>query len=383
MFDKKIFTQLKDRDHIDYICIKSKSDGLHTDVYYLDGHQTFETSLTSYDLKFIDFTRDIDCYGISEKMLGDSCMSDRFYVRVNISNEQQELKLIDYLQKKQNLSNEQIQILDYLRNMGAGTEKNRDYRSLYYCGFSKKSKSVKYDSVRFYFKTFGADESLRCNIDYLSYCEQCPIIKEDKIFPVIRDLVLNKRAGLRCIGVDISDIHLTKIKYYLCKTDINNDIKDLLLELRKYPQYFQTVDTLLEIIDDIRDESCDLLQISSGYSNDDESINLYLDSPIKHKKKYYSVREGLVLRNIGGVVFLIDIHEKHYYDLKNLFSVNETGKSIIEYMMQQGLCTLDGIVSYLRSVIKDYNAQLYPIIYSDCKMFVELLQRNGYLQEVM
>ena len=183
--------------------------------------------------------------------------------------------------------------------------------------------------------------------------------------------------------MDISDIHLTKIKYYLCKTDINNDIKDLLLELRKYPQYFKTVDTLLEIIDDIRDESCDLLQISSGYSNDDESINLYLDSPIKHKKKYYSVREGLVLRNIGGVVFLIDIHEKHYYDLKNLFSVNETGKSIIEYMMQQGVCTLDGIVSYLRSVIKDYNAQLYPIIYSDCKMFVELLQRNGYLQEVM
>ena len=51
--------------------------------------------------------------------------------------------------------------------------------------------------------------------------------------------------------------------------------------------------------------------------------------------------------------------------------------------MTNGVCTLDGIVSYLRSLIKNYNAELYPVIYSDCKMFVENLESKGYLMEVV
>ncbi len=382
MFDKKILTEIEDASHIDFICIKSKLDRLYTNVYYLEGHQFFEESLTSYDMDFIDFTRDIDCYGISEKVIGDNSRADRFYVRVNISNEQQELKLMEYLQKDKKFANEQLQILNHLRLMGAETERNRDYHSLYYCGFSKNSESAEFDSVRFYFKTFGADESLRRDFDWLKHCERCPGIKADETFEIVRDLVLSKRIGLRCIGVEISDINSTKIKYYLYQTGIHNSIRELLLELKKYPRYFQNADMLLAIVDDIQDVRCGMLQISSGYADEDGSINLYMDTP-KNKKKYYSVKEGMVLRNIGGVLFLIDIHEKHYYDLKNLFSVNETGKCIIEYMMNQGVCNLEGIVSHLRSLIKDYNAELYPIIYSDCKMFVELLQENGYVQEVM
>ena len=80
---------------------------------------------------------------------------------------------------------------------------------------------------------------------------------------------------------------------------------------------------------------------------------------------------------------LIDIYEKQYYDFQELFSVNETGQVIIKYLMTNGVCTLDGIVSYLRSLIKNYNAELYPVIYSDCKMFVENLESKGYLMEVV
>ena len=69
MFDKKIFTEIKDWSHIDFICIKSKLNRLYTNVYCLDGHQIFERSLTLCDMDFIDFTRSIDCYGISEKVL--------------------------------------------------------------------------------------------------------------------------------------------------------------------------------------------------------------------------------------------------------------------------------------------------------------------------
>ena len=125
------------------------------------------------------------------------------------------------------------------------------------------------------------------------------------------------------------------------------------------------------------------MQVSSGFSNGDESINMYMKSQTNYQKTYFSMREGLVLRDIGGISFLIDIYEKQYYDFQELFSVNETGQVIIKYLMTNGVCTLDGIVSYLRSLIKNYNTELYSVIYSDCKMFVENLESKGYLMEVV
>lgn len=200
-------------------------------------------------------------------------------------------------------------------------------------------------------------------------------------FSVVRNMALSKEADLRCIGVDISKKDSVKIKYYLNTTGERDNISRFLLKLKEYPEYMQSVDELLKVIPSIEGFYCDLVQIS-GKDGDNQSINLYMKKKIPYSAKYYSIREGLVLRNIGGVNFLIDIHEKHYYDLKNLFSVNETGKCIIEYFLSNGVATLDGVVAHLRSLIKDYKAELYPVIYSDCEAFIEMLQENGYLQEV-
>lgn len=50
-------------------------------------------------------------------MVGESSTLDRFYVRVNISNKQQELRLIDYLCQGYRLTLKQKELLDHLRNM--------------------------------------------------------------------------------------------------------------------------------------------------------------------------------------------------------------------------------------------------------------------------
>ena len=383
MFEKKSISEIKDWSHIDYVCIKAKSGDLFEDIYYLDGHKFFESSLTEADINFINFTRGINSYGISEKMVGESSTLDRFYVRVNISNKQQELRLIDYLCQGYRLTLKQKELLDHLRNMDSIIKSFDDYHPLYYCGFSKMCKSLNYNNIRFYFKTFTTDESKRYDTDYINYCEQCPIIKRDATFQIVRDLILTKSAGLRCIGVDISDNYSVKIKYYLCEIPGGDDMSELLLKLKKYSQYVCNVDALCTIIHNIQNFQCNLLQVSSGFSNGDESINMYMKSQTKYQKTYFSMREGLVLRDIGGISFLIDIYEKQYYDFQELFSVNETGQVIIKYLMTNGVCTLDGIVSYLRSLIKNYNAELYPVIYSDCKMFVENLESKGYLMEVV
>ena len=141
MLNKSSISEIMDWSHVDYVCIKAKSGILFEDIYYLDGHPMFESSLTDFDMNFINFTHSINVYGISEKMFGNSSSLDRCYVRVNISDEQQELKLVDYLRQGNKLSLEQESILDYLRNMDSIIKNTDDYRPLYYCGFSKESKS--------------------------------------------------------------------------------------------------------------------------------------------------------------------------------------------------------------------------------------------------
>lgn len=100
MVDKKLFDEITDWSRIDYICIKSKMRSLDTSVYYLDGHPMFEKTLSGSDMEFMDFVREIKGYGTSEKMIDSKTTMDRFYVRVNLENDQQERELIDYLKKK-------------------------------------------------------------------------------------------------------------------------------------------------------------------------------------------------------------------------------------------------------------------------------------------
>lgn len=378
LFGGKKICELEDWSHIDYVCLKAKTDGIYNAIYYLDGHQEFEKTLTVSDMDFINFTRRLGCYGVAEKMIGDNDTGDRFYIRINISNKQQETKIIDYLTQRKSLSVEQQEILKYLCNMD-GNIKSTDYKPLYYCGFSKETQATNYESVRFYFKTFET-EVKTCH-EYINYCEQCLRICNDPTFQIVKRMVLDKKIGLRCIGIEISDTSSVKIKYYLSETNEVNSIKDTLLELRKYPRYSKQADELLKSMQKMPTLHCNLLQISDGYDEKSGNINMYLESQMRDRKKYYSMREGLILRDIGGISFLVDIHEKHYYDLKNLFSVNETGKIIIKYIMENGVCTLEAVVSNLRSVIKNYRAEMYPVIYEDCQMFIEQLRMYGYLQE--
>lgn len=62
--------------------------------------------------------------------------------------------------------------------------------------------------------------------------------KRDATFQIVRDLILTKSAGLRCIGVDISDNYSVKIKYYLCEIPGGDDMSELLLKLKNIHSTF-------------------------------------------------------------------------------------------------------------------------------------------------
>lgn len=383
---KMIFQQFKDiaSDNwklIDFVGLKSKTGDLFFDTYYLEGHAMYEHSLTNSDMKFIDFTREIGVYGTSEKMYSSNKDIDKFYIRTNISNEKQELSLINYLVKNKLLSNNQKDIINYLRNMDIGINDN-DYRVLSFCGFSKNVASKEFDSIRFYFKCFGVNEMIDNSLDYLKYCEQDPMIRKDITFQIIKQMIIEEQVKLRFIGIEISNTNELKIKYYISQSKETVDLSDLLLYLKNYKQYEINAENLIKSLPDISIYKCSLIQLSSGYTNEGECINMYFEKNQNNKKIFYSIKEGIVLRDVGGVVFLIDIHEKYYYDYKNLFSVNDIGKVIIKFALNNKVFTIEAVVSYLKSIIKDYHPEMYSLIYSDCQKFINELLDLGYVEEI-
>lgn len=383
---KMIFQQFKDiaSDNwklIDFVGLKSKTGDLFFDTYYLEGHAMYEHSLTNSDMKFIDFTREIGVYGTSEKMYSSNKDIDKFYIRTNISNEKQELSLINYLVKNKLLSNNQKDIINYLRNMDIGINDN-DYRALSLGGFSKNVASKEFDSIRFYFKCFGVNEMIDNSLDYLKYCEQDPMIRKDITFQIIKQMIIEEQVKLRFIGIEISNTNELKIKYYISQSKETVDLSDLLLYLKNYKQYEINAENLIKSLPDISIYKCSLIQLSSGYTNEGECINMYFEKNQNNKKIFYSIKEGIVLRDVGGVVFLIDIHEKYYYDYKNLFSVNDIGKVIIKFALNNKVFTIEAVVSYLKSIIKDYHPEMYSLIYSDCQKFINELLDLGYVEEI-
>lgn len=382
MFCRSMIDELQDWDHIDFINVKSKESAVSTTVYYWEGHPVFEQALTETDLDFIHFVRAAGCYGASEKACDDPVGNDRFYIKVNIQSVSQEQAVIGYLLRRNKLTNERKQLLDFLCGINTVVDHTDDYMPLYYCGFTKSVDSHDYNTVRLYFKTFGADESVRYDVKCIDYLSRCSRIQNDSAFSVVKNLVLNHKVGLRCIGIEFFGSEQIKIKYYLCEIDGGSSVYEILCGLKNFLPYNCSAEALLLKWDEFAGLKQYMLQISSGYNGEECSVSLYMHNSKKQKKKYYALKVGLVLRNIGGVSFLVDIHEKHYYDLKELFSVNETGKAIIEYLFANEVCTLDGIVSYLKSIILNYTEELYPVIYTDCEIFLKSLKTNGYLQEV-
>lgn len=366
---------------IDLVSLKSKKDNLIFDVYYLDGHAMYEQYLTKTDMQFIDFTREIGVYGTSEKMNLSNKEIDKFYIRTNINNKKQEMSLIKYLSANKILSNDQKNIINYLRNIDIKVNEN-DYKSLYFCGFSKNIASKEFDNVRFYFKCFGVDEMTDNNMDYLEYCEQHPTIREDITFQIIKKMIIQGQVKLRSIGIEISNPNELKIKYYISQSKETVDLSNLLYDLKQYDQYKTNTEKLLNNIPNKSVFKCTFIQLSSGYANDEECINMYFEKNQNNKKTFYSLKEGLVLRDVGGIVFLIDIHEKYYYNYKKLFSVNDIGKVIIKFALKNNVFTIEAVVSYLKSIIKDYHPVMYSLMYSDCQKFINELLDLGYVEEI-
>ena len=96
----------------------------------------------------------------------------------------------------------------------------------------------------------------------------------------------------------------------------------------------------------------------------------------------YKVIKGIVPRNIDGIYFLINIYDKKCFVEGNLFTTNEMGYELFNLMKAQDIFTIDEITCKLIRNLIDFKEEMYCMILSDVKDFVQKLNDIGYIEEV-
>lgn len=361
---------------IDCICLKSNDINTSVWIYVLEGYPKYEELICDEDRAFIMKIRELGCYGNSETAY---CISDnydhvkRFYVRVNLKSDKQYKQLLDYMCDMLSMNTEQIKILSEIKDCFPVYE--GDYLPLYWCGYNRDVDENRYIGLKFYFKCFDVDEKIDLSDVYLKMINKKIILCDNELLDFLQELITNKNARLRLFGIDFDRNGGYRYKIYISfknsepfKTIENNFILN---------NHF-----LNDILTENKDLNVDLLQLSTDFYKKKCNVSVYFKGPKQEHELYYSLAEGKILREIGGFFFIIDIYNKHYYDIKSLCLVNEIGKVIIEYMIDNKVVNMIGIVSNVKLLIKNYTNEMHDQIFADCEAFVKNLLKKGYIIEV-
>ena len=189
---------------------------------------------------------------------------------------------------------------------------------------------------------------------------------------------------LRCIGLQFDVCtQRDRTKYYFKPSLGNSEFFDV---LDKYSVFAGTNKKnhawIRSLFSEERRLRLDLIQMNPGCEGTSSYVKYYFKPAEIPKEDYFSMKAGLVVRNVGGVYFLIDIHEKDYYNLKILYRLNEIGQEIVKYGISRGVFTIDSLVCNLKRRIVAYQPEMYGQIYTDCKEFISELQKMGYVERM-
>lgn len=91
-------------------------------------------------------------------------------------------------------------------------------------------------------------------------------------------------------------------------------------------------------------------------------------------------KEGIVPRDIGGIYFLIDIHDNTYSGTEEIFSANRMGYIMACIMKRLDTFSIDDIFAELIKVINNYNSNMDVMIKSDIANYIKELIKLGYVE---
>ena len=373
--------EINNWENVDLIKFKITPSGLEHAIYYLDGHKVYDETLTELDREIVQYSRKLGCYGNSEVAISQKKDKNQFYVKIDLSNDVQQEKMLSYICQKINLTNKQKEIFEKINNINNLLIEKNEYKSLYFVGFVEADNKNNYERIKFYFQIDYNDESQKT---IMNYFEKIECFSKNKAFIRTKELLSEEDVRLKIVGVEFDEAGSYKLKFYL-NSDLNYR---LLTGLIKDIQIIKINKIKLNYINSIMDNNSNLkislMQLSNEENVEGCSVGFYIENNNRSQKTYYCLNENIRMRDIGGVKFLVDIHEKNYYDKdkKDLCRINEIGGLIIEYMQNKKVSNIDGIVSWIKSNITNYHVNMNDEIYADCKEFIESLVKEGYICEV-
>lgn len=92
----------------------------------------------------------------------------------------------------------------------------------------------------------------------------------------------------------------------------------------------------------------------------------------------YRVKEGLVTRDIKGVYFVIDIHDKHFYRNKKVNCVNAVAYTIINFINTLDEFTCLDVAKHIHSQIKNKEVALEQVT-KDMEQFIKTMVEKGWV----
>lgn len=384
-FEKEIDKIIKngEQSFIDLIGLNASVKGIKTKIYCFENHRLYNDKISDYSKKIIsDFEEFIPhCNSeIVESFDDNEC----FEMRIDIRNSTQIDKYLKYISSLFKFDDDVFNEIHRLANMKSSVNTNNMIPALYFMGY----KRVKGDILCFknFFRAVKENNEENSDIYdnkyYIEYLLKSEIKELSELGSISEKIVAAKLGNIHCIGVDCFALGGVKYKVYFKNSIFSvNGIKEII-----YKYMGEHSKCLLENIIYIEkymsrfpELFLDFFCISVSSEND-MSLNLYYCFPKDMKQKYYSLRENLVARDIGGLYFIIDICDKNCYKLKELYSTNEIGKAIFDILSEYRVVTVEKILNELKKVLVDYDSSMDSMIRNDIVSFLQSLFEIGYLK---
>lgn len=384
-FEKEINKIIKNGEQIfiDLVGINASVEGIKTKIYCFENHRLYNAKISDYSKKIIsDFEEFIP--HCNSEVVESFDENECFEMRIDIRNSVQLDKYLKYISNLFKFDDCAFNEIYRLANMKSSVSTNNMIPSLYFMGY----KRVKGDIVCFknFFRTVKENNEENSDIYdnnyYIEYLLKSEIKELSDLSIISEKIVATGLGNIHCMGIDCFVSGGVKYKVYFKNSAFSvNGIKKIIDKYmgERSKCLLENVIYIEKYMSRYSKLFLDFFCISVTSENE-MALNLYYCFPKNTKQKYYSLRENLVVRDIGGLYFIVDICDKNCYKLKELYSTNEIGKVIFNIMNAYRVVTVEKILNELKKILTDYDSSMDSMIRNDIQNFLKSLLRIGYLK---
>lgn len=338
--------------------------------WFMDWTPEYKKNVSTFSLNLNSKIMATGAWGASEISLNKENLSlEKHYIRLQLTNLSQNQQIIEILSAIFLFSLEQKNVLSqlFLKN---NFPLKRGTHPCYFIGTVREGEKIK--EVRFFFQAYDDRvPTKKQSLEVLDYLKTIPGLEKNS---PIRMLIESDLILLDGFALDFFEDGTFSPKFlFVPTTNLSN-----LLDVLKTRGYEIPVD-----FQDIQSKDLNLFCFQTAWDrNKCVRFNVYF-RPYRYQNPiFYSIPEHIILRNICGIYFLINIKRKDYYDQKKLNQINFVGAKIVEIIQENQIISSEGIIKRLFEVFDASKDELFQKqIRNDTLEFINYLVQEGLVKK--